>query len=57
MVKCISETTVLIQSETGKVRTSNVAPLRAWTGRDLTTEMEDEVIHSAEEEEEVVPRS
>ena len=52
VVKCISQTTVLIRSEMGRVRTSNVARLRAWTGRDLSPEMEEE---GSEEEEYTVP--
>ena len=50
VVKCISQATVLIQSEGGKIRTSNVARLRSWTGRDLTPVTEDEGIYSGEEE-------
>ena len=38
VVQSISQTTVLIKSEMGRVRPSNVARLRPWLGRDLSTE-------------------
>ena len=55
VVKCISQTTVLIQSEAGKVRTSNVARLRAWAGRDLSPVREMDKLQDEAEEEMAVP--